>query len=215
MGQRQYWNEEEERLLAQLYPDLPTWQVAQRLKRTESQIYNKVNGMGLCKSDAFKNSPSSGRLRPGDSRGAATRFKKGHITWNKGKSYRAGGRSAETQFKPGYNAPNKAPIGAHRIADGYLQRKISDTGYPPRDWRGVHILLWEVCHGRPLPKGHALIFRDGDRSNIRISNLELLTRGELMRRNSIHRYPPELKHTIRVVAKLKRKIREVEDEKQD
>ena len=33
-----------------------------------------------------------------------------------------------------------------------------------------------------------------------------------MRRNSIHRYPPELKSAIRVISKLKRTIQEVEHE---
>ncbi len=37
----------------------------------------------------------------------------------------------------------------------------------------------------------------------------------LDRRNSIHRYPPELKSAIRVISKLKRTIQEVEHEKQD
>lgn len=48
-----------------------------------------------------------------------------------------------------------------------------------------------------------------------IDNLELITRAERMRRNSIHRYPPELKSAIRVISKLKRTIQEVEHEKQD
>ncbi|HCT2495408.1 TPA: hypothetical protein OUI18_000627 [Pseudomonas aeruginosa] len=38
---------------------------------------------------------------------------------------------------------------------------------------------------------------------------------KIMRRNSIHRYPPELKSAIRVISKLKRTIQEVEHEKQD
>ncbi|HHN3384918.1 HNH endonuclease, partial [Pseudomonas aeruginosa] len=43
----------------------------------------------------------------------------------------------------------------------------------------------------------------------------LITRAERMRRNSIHRYPPELKSAIRVISKLKRTIQEVEHEEQD
>lgn len=36
-----------------------------------------------------------------------------------------------------------------------------------------------------------------------------------MRRNTIHRYPPELKETIRQLGKLKKAISEVSNEKQD
>ena len=42
-------------------------------------------------------------------------------------------------------------------------------------------------------------------SNAAIENLELLTRAELMNRNSIHRYPRALKFAIRVAAKVKRR----------
>nr|WP_288356107.1 HNH endonuclease signature motif containing protein [uncultured Pseudomonas sp.] len=85
--------------------------------------------------------------------------------------------------------------------EGYLQRKVTDTGYPPRDWKGVHILLWEEAHG-PVPSGHCLAFRDGNKRNITLENLELITRAERMRRNTIHRYPPELKGAIRTLGRL-------------
>ncbi|EPV8693090.1 HNH endonuclease signature motif containing protein, partial [Pseudomonas aeruginosa] len=105
--------------------------------------------------------------------------------------------------------------GSTRVsADGYLQRKISDTGYPPRDWKGIHILLWEEHFG-PIPAGHCVCFKDNNKQNVVIDNLELITRAERMRRNSIHRYPPELKSAIRVISKLKRTIQEVEHEEQD
>lgn len=106
------------------------------------------------------------------------------------------------------------PVGSTRVsADGYLQRKISDTGYP-RDWKSIHILLWEE-HVGPIPTGHCVCFKDNNKQNVVIDNLELITRAERMRRNSIHRYPPELKSAIRVISKLKRTIQEVEHEKQD
>ena len=66
---------------------------------------------------------------------------------------------AETQFKPDTRPHTWKPIGSTRLSrEGYLQRKISDTGYPPKDWVGVHILMWQEAHG-PLPKGFAVSFR--------------------------------------------------------
>ena len=58
-------------------------------------------------------------------------------------------------------------------------------------------------------------FKDGNKTHIALNNLELLTRAERMRRNTIHRYPEELKSAIRAIGKLKRTIREVENEEQD
>lgn len=123
----------------------------------------------------------------------------------------ARGRSSETQFKKGQKPHTWLPVGSTRVsADGYLQRKISDTGYP-RDWKSIHILLWEE-HVGPIPTGHCVCFKDNNKQNVVIDNLELITRAERMRRNSIHRYPPELKSAIRVISKLKRTIQEVEHE---
>lgn len=89
---------------------------------------------------------------------------------------------------------------------------MTDTGYTPNDYRMVHHLVWEQHHGQ-VPAGHAVVFKDRDKANIEIENLELITRAELCRRNSIHRYPPELKHAIRTLAKLKRTIEDSSNEK--
>jgi hypothetical protein len=54
-------------------------------------------------------------------------------------------------------------------------------------------------------------FRDGNRKNVTAENLECIPQSELTRRNSIHRYPPELKEVIRLAAKVRRKINEREE----
>lgn len=121
----------------------------------------------------------------------------------------------ETQFKKGSKPRNWLPIGSLRLSkEGYQQRKVTDTGYQPRDWVAVHKLHWEEHHG-PVPSGHCLCFRDANKQNIELANLELITRAERMRRNTIHRFPPELKDTIRQLNKLKRAISEASDEKQN
>lgn len=185
------------------------------LGRPVSQIYGKAAGLGLHKNEEYLASPAACRLRRGDNIGANSRFQKGATPFNKGKKgWQAGGRAAETQFKKGNKPHTWLPIGSERLSKaGYLQRKVTDTGYPPRDWKGVHIILWEEHHG-PVPAGHAVVFMNRDKTDICIENLELLSRGELMRRNTIHRYPPALKSVIRLAGKLKRTI-EAANEKQD
>ncbi|MER0831564.1 HNH endonuclease signature motif containing protein, partial [Pseudomonas aeruginosa] len=180
--------------------------LAARLNKTLQQICSKAYRLGLKKSPEF-----SKKIR--QDWGSATRFKKGNTPWNCGmKGLPARGRSSETQFKKGQKPHTWLPVGSTRVsADGYLQRKISDTGYPPRDWKSIHILLWEE-HVGPIPTGHCVCFKDNNKQNVVIDNLELITRAERMRRNSIHRYPPELKSAIRVISKLKRTIQEVEHE---
>jgi hypothetical protein len=76
-----------------------------------------------------------------------------------------------------------------------------------RNWTADHIRMWEEVNGPLNRSTHALKFKDGDRSHISLDNLELITRGENMRRNTIHRLPAELKQVIQLTGALGRKIR--------
>ena len=212
LAPRRQWTADEIETVRINYADQPTYLIAALIGCKESAVYWMAHKLGLRKSEQYLATPFSGRLRPGSNRGATTQFKPGHISANKGlrRPGWAPGRMRETQFRKGeMHGRAEAlyqPIGAERISkDGYLERKINDDLPLQRRWRAVHLLAWEAANG-PLPKGHCLTFRDGNRRNIALDNLDLITRAERMRRNTIHRYPPELKQTIRVAGKLRRAI---------
>ena len=114
------------------------------------------------------------RLKKGASVGAATQFKKGHASWNKGmKGIITGGEA--TRFKKGQRPQNFKPVGTELVnTDGYVVVKIAE----PKKWRQKHILMWEQANG-PVPKGKCLIFADGNSLNVTLENLILITRGEL------------------------------------
>lgn len=209
---RKFWTPEHEQQLRRLYPATPMHEIVDKLGRSESSVYGKAAGMGLKRSEAFLAGPASGRIRPGSMQGAPNRFERGHTSWNKGmKGWQADGCQA-TQFKAGQNPHNWNPVGHERVTkDGYLQRKMTDTKCTRKDYRMVHHLVWEAQNG-PIPAGHALIFRDRNKVNIQIDNLELITRADLCRRNSIHNYPPELKAAMRTLSKLKRTINRATEE---
>lgn len=65
-------------------------------------------------------------------------------------------------------------------------------------WRLLHREVWKQHHGEYPPRGTALIFKDGNRQNCDINNLELITRKQLMTRNSIHNYPQEIIEVTRL-----------------
>lgn len=206
--QRFPWHADDLALLRELYPNTPTANLAGIFDRSVRSIYDKANSLGLKKSAEYMATHKPGWLD--GIRGGATRFQKGHETWNKGQHYAAGGRSAETRFKPGHiggSAKDKQkPIGTERISkDGYLERKISNARPFQRRWRGVHLLLWEAAHG-PLPAGHAVAFIDGNKQNLALDNLQLISRRELMSRNTVHNYPKEIVDVIRLRAVINRKI---------
>lgn len=211
-NRRTAWKPEQIALLTSLYPDTPTSEVATLLGTSTLRIYGKASSLGLKKSPEFLASNASGRLQA--QRGERTRFKKGMVPWNKGKQYEAGGKSLDTRFKKGDRTGRAnqiyQPIGAERISkDGYLQRKINDDMPMYKRWRGVHIIVWEAING-PLPAGHALCFKDGNKQNTAFGNLELVTRAELMRRNTCHRYPKEIAQLVQLRGAITRKINRIE-----
>ncbi|MCX4187184.1 HNH endonuclease signature motif containing protein [Methylophaga sp. OBS4] len=114
----------------------------------------------------------------------------------------------KTSFKRGHRPHNWQPIGHMRCShDGYWQVKIEDTGYTPSDYEFMHRLLWEK-HNGPIPPGHKVIFIDGNRDNIKIENLELVSNGELavINKRSLKSVSPELRHTAIFVGKLTHRI---------
>ena len=198
------------------YPDRPTKGIAAELGREVGHVYSQAQKLGLEKSAAYLESPAACRLRRGDNVGADFRFKPGQAPPNKGlrRPGWAPGRMRETQFKKGERRGVAVdlwkPIGTERLSkDGYLERKINNGLPLQKRWRAVHLIIWEEANG-PLPAGHAVVFKNGIKSEIRLENLELIKRADLMRRNAIHNYPPEVKQTIRAVASLKRAIRKRE-----
>jgi len=203
------WTPAEMAKLRSEYPDRPTKELAKEFRRPEMMVYHKAAAIGLVKSAKYMASPAACRLRRGDNVGAAFRFPPGHVPANKGLR-RPGygpGRMKETQFKKGQKPHTWKPIGSFRYFDGYLQKKMTDTGYTPRDWRMVHVMLWEQHHGK-VPRNKFIVFKDRDKTNIKIENLEAITRRENMRRNTIHRWPREMKFANRMLNKLNRIVKE-------
>lgn len=207
---RQRWSRLAERRLRELYPDLSTADVAQRLGRSVSAIYGRARKLGLTKSAAYLASPAACRLRRGDNVGAACRFLKGHVPANKGKPMPFHPNSAAMRFKKGRVAENLKPLGTERISkDGYVEIKVDQVNpYTGAQGRFVlkHRHLWEGIHG-PVPKDMALKAIDGNRQNTDPSNWELVSRGLLPRLNgkSGRRYdtaPAEIKPSIMAIAKL-------------
>lgn len=129
--------------------------------------------------------------------------------WNRDTEFNAGGRSVETRYAPGNRSGMATvlwqPIGALRLKDGYLERKVNDDFPIHRRWRGEHLVIWEAVNG-PLPKGHAIVFKDGDRTHVALDNLELVSRRELMLRNTVHRWGEDIARVIQLKGAITRQL---------
>lgn len=118
------------------------------------------------------------------STGLTGRFEKGHVPYNKGTKGICKPNSGS--FTKGQKAINARPVGSERVnADGYIEIKIKDDGPFKDRWALKHRVVYEEHYG-PIPKGSAIIFGDGDKSNLSIDNLILVTRSQLARLNQNH-----------------------------
>lgn len=213
---RRPWTAAEVALLRWGFADSRTDDMAAALGRSYSTVAQKAAQLGLRKSADYLASPEAHRL---DGRkGSGTRFAKGLTPWNKGQPGSTGLHvNCKThQFRPGRPAAesrNYVPIGTERLTkDGYLERKVTDDPrlVSARRWVAVHRLVWEAAHG-PVPAGQVVVFRPGqkttDASAITLDRIELVTRQELMRRNSYHtNLPKPLARVVQMRGALTRAI---------
>jgi hypothetical protein len=214
------WSEIELRLLDEEFADSRTDDLAKALGRSYSQVAQKAAARGLKKSPAYLAGPDAHRLD--GIKGVGTRFEKGQEAWNKGVKGVVGVQEAcrATQFKKGEKPHTWVPVGSRRVSkDGYLQQKVTDTGYPPKDWRSLHAIVWESANGA-IPAGSVVVFKAGrktiDPAEITVDGLECLTRAELMKRNSYHtNYPPEVARIIQLTGAIKRQINKRARNEQD
>lgn len=207
---RKAWTDAEREVIRQRFVDEPTKAIAADLGRSYQAVACQAALMGLKKSPEYLRKVGEESSKVAIAAGAKTQFKPGHRTWNTGKKgWTAGGRSGETRFKPGSKPQTWVPIGTEVTdRDGYTKRKVADDAAPGMsrlNWKFVHVLVWEEANG-PVPPGHIVVFKDRNKSNLALDNLECISRAENARRNTIHRYGPEVVSTIRLVASVRRRI---------
>lgn len=142
-----------------------------------------------------------------------TRFKKGHPGYGKGKTVydRCTPEGIEkmrrTMFSKDTHYTSK-PIGTEVVApDGFVLVKVQDHGKKYERWRQKHRIVWEQRNG-PIPKGFIVQFKDGNRQNCAIENLQLISRADQMKtKNSSHvRIPQELQGLWRARTMLNNEI---------
>ena len=207
---RRAWTQAEDRLVRQRYPHVPSADLLALLPgRNLSMIYGRAATLRLAKTAVFLNSPAAHRMD--GVKGLGTRFQTGHVSWNKGTHFTAGGRSALTRFKPGSRSvrwpAGDYPVGALRInSDGGLDIKIREG---PRAWTCMARWVWMSERG-PIPKNGVVRAINGDPYDTRIENLRLTTRAELMAENTVHRYPQALARLIQLRGALQRQINQRE-----
>lgn len=207
---KRIWTKEEINILLRDYqdPNIFTADIAKRLDRTPSQVYNKAQTMGL--KAPLERMRLAGKLGTNHPNAVAHRFKKGSIPPNKGKkmSPEIYEKVKETMFKKGNSPVNHREVGSERInVDGYIEIKVAE----PNMWRLKHRLIWEQ-HNGIIPEGCNVQFKNHNTLDCRIENLYLISKSEQMRNENslMARYPKELRDVIRLKGVVKRQLRKQE-----
>jgi hypothetical protein len=165
------YTDEERRFLTKTIPGRSYAEIAKLFNGHFSAWYhdwNKEDELTAAQVNSFccNNKISTGRTG---------RFQKGLVPHNKGKRGIQYEGSKATQFKKGGIPYNHLPVGIEvTTSDGYHKIKVAE----PNVWIRTHIFVWEKANG-PVPKGHAILFGDGDSSNTQLENLLLVSRAEL------------------------------------
>lgn len=204
MKMRRLWTPEEDRILFEKYENYEAAEIGRQLGREVTSVYNRAHLLGLRKPFIYHSlAGKKGTCHPA---AIAHRFTKGIVPANKGKkmSPELYAKCSRTMFKKGQMPTKHREVGSERInVDGYVEVKVAE----PNKWKLKHRVIWEAVHG-PVPKGFNIQFRNGNRLDLRLENLYIISRAEqLSTENSIYaRYPEDLRKVIRVKAALKRQI---------
>ena len=145
--------------------------------------------------------------------GLTGQFKKGNVAHNKGKkqieymSQESIERTKKTRFKKGNKPKNYRPVGSERITkDGYIEVKVAD----PNKWETKNKIIYKQYFG-DIPKGHKVIYADGNKLNNDINNLILVSDNEelIMNRHKLRTEDIELTKTGCLIAKVIDKTNEL------
>ena len=176
------WSPEKRQKLRVLYPDHTNLEIASILGSTESAVSGMAFKLKLRKSAEFLFEHSSKGF-----------FSKGHQPMNKA-----------TRFKKGCIPKNHKEVGYERVnRDGYIEVKTAE----PNVFELKHRLVWIEYNGE-IPPGYNIQFKDGNRQNVSIENLYMISRSEqLKKENSLYaRYPEDVQYLIKLKGALNRQI---------
>lgn len=205
---RKVWTPEEDEIIRNEYSNTKSSVIALKIGRSVSEVYNRAYFLGVKKSEAFLLKQNQELGKALKKYGKETQFKKGNVPANKGKKQteymtaKAIERTKATRFKKGQQPHNHQPIGHQRITkDGYVMVKVEE----PNRFVLLHRWIWKIWNGE-IEKGKVIGFKDGNKQNCNIENLECITMKENMLRNTIQRYPDELRDVMLYTGRLKKKI---------
>jgi hypothetical protein len=168
---------------------------------TISELHNKFFEK-FRRKDVLECNLKSLKQRKGWKTGRTGQFEKGNIPHPN-----AGPKGPnKTSFKRGNRPHNWRPVGSKRLSkDGSIEIKTKE----PKTWESLHVIIWAEKNGK-IPDGYCVVFKNNDKTDTRLENLELVSRNENLQINRLHcsSMEEETKPVIRSIGKLIAKTNE-------
>lgn len=192
-----FYTKEEEKFLIENVKGITLKELTKR--------FNERFGYNLSES-SIANRKHKLKLKSGITGG---QFIKGQQSHNKGKKWdeylnkEQQERARATTFKKGNIPGNRRELFEERIDDdGYIAIKVQD-GNLNKNWQRKHRYIYE-CHYGKIPKGHKVIFLDGNNRNFDIDNLKLVSNAEelIMNKRGLRYNDKELTESGVLIAKI-------------
>lgn len=142
--------------------------------------------------------------------GVNCQYKKGNDPYTKGKKWEeymspeALENAKKCLYPKGHVSENKLPLGTiTKTKDGYLLIKVKEKGGQWDRWALLHRVLWEQANG-PIPPGMMITFLDGNKDNVSLENLALISLAEnaILRTKGYRSSNPEITQAGITTAKI-------------
>jgi HNH endonuclease len=193
------------------YANTPTATIARHLGRGISTVYHLAHKHGIYKSVEYR-TVHGGCFAPGFKGGNATAFQPGHKPHNTGKKMTADtyAKVQRSMFKKGH-----LPHNTKKQGDGATSTRTDKIGNTYKfirialgKWVPLHQHLWWQANGTYNTSAHCLWFINRNTLDVRLDNLELITRAENAKRNAskYHALTDELKQTNKLIKQINSKI---------
>lgn len=191
-----FFTKKEDNFLKRNYKKIPCKRMATMLGRTDGTARQRLKLLGITVPPEIV-----ARFKK------ESQFKKGHVSHNKGRKMpkEIYEKVKGTMFKKGNTPHNTKYNGYERISkDGYVEVRVRKGKFNLK-----HRVVWEQKRGK-IPEGKIVVFKDGNKLNVKLSNLKLITREQNMKRNSYHRYGKEIAKVYQLKGALQRQINKYE-----
>lgn len=194
------FTEEEDEYLKDNYLIFSSHELEKQLDRPHGTVRQRYKLLGLIVPDSLKQRFKNESC-----------FQKGAKPFNAGLPRRSwmSAQGIKKVSKSQYKSGN-LPWHTHNCYEVVKWQKPGEKPYliiylKPTVRKYLHRHIWEQTNG-PIPKGAKIVFKDGNTLNCNLDNLEILSNGELMLRNSAHRFGPEIFKIIQLRGAMNRQI---------